>query len=194
MTTFFMPTSPGQASEAAYQELRRQTEAKMGRAPSRRRIMELWTRRGNLDCVTKVGAPDPVSGDIVSAIFDMGPISRSSSTSSRPTGHPVTIARFSAATPTRYRSSPRDRRWRGRDDPASARPPAVTSITEIVLVGGDRLRVHGDATEIEGLILSAARGSIMELAWVTEVQTGQRVGINPDHVLLLRAPTDADAG
>jgi hypothetical protein len=73
-------------------------------------------------------------------------------------------------------------------------PAAATSITEIVLVGGDHLRVHGDAKEIERLILSAARGSIMELAWVTEVQTGERLGINPDHVLLLRAPTDVDAG
>jgi hypothetical protein len=45
----------------------------MGRPPSRRRIMELWTRRGNLDCITTVGAPDPISGDIVTAIFDMGP-------------------------------------------------------------------------------------------------------------------------
>ncbi len=68
-----MPTGPGQAGEAAYQELRRQTEEKMGRAPSRRRIMELWTRRGNLDCITRVGAPDPVWGGIVTAIFDMGP-------------------------------------------------------------------------------------------------------------------------
>ena len=70
----------------------------------------------------------------------------------------------------------------------------MTSVTDIVLVGGDHLRVQGDVKEIERLILSAARGSIMELAWVTEVQTGQRVGINPDHVLLLRAPTDDDAG
>jgi hypothetical protein len=79
-------------------------------------------------------------------------------------------------------------------DPSFARPAAGTSITEIALVGGERLRVHGDAKEIERLILAAARGSIMELAWVTEVRTGQRVGINPDHVLLLRAPTDADSG
>jgi hypothetical protein len=70
----------------------------------------------------------------------------------------------------------------------------VTSVTEIVLVGGDRLRVHGDTKEIEKLILSAARGSIMEFAWLTDVQTGQLVGIIPDHVVLLRAPLDADAG
>jgi hypothetical protein len=71
-TQFFIPTGDGEAGEHSYQELRRQTEQEMGRAPSQRRIMELWTRRGNLDCVTAVGAPDPVWGDIVTAIFDMG--------------------------------------------------------------------------------------------------------------------------
>jgi hypothetical protein len=39
---------------------------------------------------------------------------------------------------------------------------------------------------VEAAILSAARGSIMELAWVTEAHTGERIGINPDHVLMLR--------
>jgi hypothetical protein len=73
VTAFFIPDGPGQAGEDTYQQLRKQTESRMGRPPSRRRIMELWTRRGNLDCITKVGAPDPISGDIVTAIFDMGP-------------------------------------------------------------------------------------------------------------------------
>jgi hypothetical protein len=68
----------------------------------------------------------------------------------------------------------------------------VTPITEITLVGGERLRVQGDAEHIQALILSAARGSLMELAWMTEAQTGERIGVNPDHVLLLRAPKDAD--
>jgi hypothetical protein len=27
----------------------------------------------------------------------------------------------------------------------------------------------------------------MELAWMTEADSGQRIGINPDHVLMLRA-------
>jgi hypothetical protein len=72
MPAFFIPTGDGQAGEHSYQQLRQQTEAAMGRAPTRRRIMELWTRRGNLDCITAVGAPDPVSGGIVTAIFDMG--------------------------------------------------------------------------------------------------------------------------
>ncbi|MGB9183048.1 MAG: hypothetical protein WCB67_03210 [Solirubrobacteraceae bacterium] len=66
----------------------------------------------------------------------------------------------------------------------------MTQLTEITLVGGDRLRVSGDAKEVEKAILSAARGSLMELAWVTEAGTGQPIGVNPDHVLLLRSLAD----
>jgi hypothetical protein len=73
MPPFFIPTDDGPAGERAYQQLREQVELQMGRPPTRRRIMALWTRRGNVDCVTAVGAPDPVSGGIVTAIFDMGP-------------------------------------------------------------------------------------------------------------------------
>jgi hypothetical protein len=72
MTQFFIPAGHGQADEGVYQELRRQTELQMGRPPSQRRIRELWTRRGNIDCITAVGAPDPICGDVVIAIFDMG--------------------------------------------------------------------------------------------------------------------------
>jgi hypothetical protein len=72
MTPFFVPAMEGRAGEYAYQELRRLTELSMGHAPSERRIMELWTRRGNRDCVTTVGAPDPIRGGVVKAIFDMG--------------------------------------------------------------------------------------------------------------------------
>lgn len=70
---FFLPMEDGPAAEQTYQDLRRTVESEMGRPPRPRRIMELWTRRGNLDCVTAVGAPDPVTGGLVSAIFDMGP-------------------------------------------------------------------------------------------------------------------------
>ena len=69
---FFVPGQQGQSAEETYQTLRKQTEQRMGRPPSRRRIAEIWTRRGNVDCVTRVGAPDPISGEIVTAIFDMG--------------------------------------------------------------------------------------------------------------------------
>jgi hypothetical protein len=66
-------------------------------------------------------------------------------------------------------------------------------VTEITLVGGHRLRVDGEGHAIEAAILSAARGSIMELAWMTECETGQQIGINPDHVLMLRSLNDDDA-
>jgi len=70
---FFIPVQDGAAGEELYQDLRREVELEMGRPPSRRRIMELWTRRGNVDCVTAVGSPDPITGATVTAIFDMGP-------------------------------------------------------------------------------------------------------------------------
>lgn len=67
-------------------------------------------------------------------------------------------------------------------------PPSVgTPTTEITVVTGDRYLVQGDAKEIERMILNAARGSIMELAWMAEAETGQRIGINPEYVVTLRA-------
>ncbi|MEO6859843.1 MAG: hypothetical protein ABI323_14875 [Solirubrobacteraceae bacterium] len=73
MPPLFIPPSDEPTGEETYEVLRKQTERDMGRPPSKRRIMELWTRRGNRDCVTTVGAPDPIWGDVVTAIFDMGP-------------------------------------------------------------------------------------------------------------------------
>lgn len=61
---------------------------------------------------------------------------------------------------------------------------------EITMLGGERFRVEEDAQQVEAAILAAARGSIMELAWITDTGTGQRIGINPDHVLLVRALTE----
>ncbi len=73
MPRFFIPAVEGLAGERTYQALRREVESRMGRAPNQRRIMELWTRRGNQDCITAVGSPDPIWGGTVTAIFDMGP-------------------------------------------------------------------------------------------------------------------------
>jgi hypothetical protein len=63
----------------------------------------------------------------------------------------------------------------------------MASITEITLLGGERYRVEGDVKDIEHLILSAARGSIMQLAWFTDARTAEPLGVNPEHVLTLRA-------
>jgi hypothetical protein len=67
------------------------------------------------------------------------------------------------------------------------------TVTEIILTGGDRIRIDGEARVVESAILAAARGSIMELAWMIDAQTGQRIGINPDHVIMLRELETGDA-
>jgi hypothetical protein len=66
----------------------------------------------------------------------------------------------------------------------SSRPAAMTEIT---VLGGDRFRVEGTTEEVERAILNADRGSIMEFAWFVEVDTGQRIGVNPGSVVMLRA-------
>jgi hypothetical protein len=63
----------------------------------------------------------------------------------------------------------------------------VTQTTEITVLGGDRYRVEGHAKNIEQLIIAAARGSIMELAWLTEAGTGESLGLNPECVVMLRS-------
>jgi len=63
----------------------------------------------------------------------------------------------------------------------------MTRTTEIALVTGERIRVEGDPKEIERGILDAARGSIMELAWMTESETAESIGVNPEYVVMLRA-------
>jgi hypothetical protein len=63
----------------------------------------------------------------------------------------------------------------------------VGANTELTLTGGERVRVQGDPHEVEAAILSASRGSLMEFAWMTEVDSGQRIGVNPDRVVMLRA-------
>lgn len=55
------------------------------------------------------------------------------------------------------------------------------------MLGGARYVVEGATRDVERLILNAARGSIMEFAWLVEAQTGERLGINPECVMVLRA-------
>jgi hypothetical protein len=73
MHRFNTPMDDGQVGEQIYQDLRREVASQMGRPPNQRRIKELWSRRGSVDCVTAVGSPDPIWGGTVTAIFDMGP-------------------------------------------------------------------------------------------------------------------------
>jgi hypothetical protein len=70
---------------------------------------------------------------------------------------------------------------------SETQPPSTTSSTEVVLVTGDRYRVDGDVKSVERTILDAARGSIMQLAWLTESGTRDDLAVNPGHVVLIRA-------
>jgi hypothetical protein len=74
MAAFFIPGMSGQTRvvEDAYVEMRKAVELDMGRRPSDRRILQLWARRGKVDCFTEVGRPDPIHGGTVIAIFDLG--------------------------------------------------------------------------------------------------------------------------
>lgn len=74
MSAFFIPGLAGdrRALESAYVEMQDGVERDFGRRPSAQRIQRLWTRRGNLDCITEVGSPDPIHGGTVIAIFDLG--------------------------------------------------------------------------------------------------------------------------
>lgn len=55
------------------------------------------------------------------------------------------------------------------------------------MINGDRYEVAGEPSDIEAVIVGAARGSIMALAWLTDATTGSQVALNPDHVVALRA-------
>jgi hypothetical protein len=63
--------------------------------------------------------------------------------------------------------------------------------TEIALVTGDRYVVEGSPEEVEATILGASRGSIMELAWLTEAPSGRPIGINPRYLVLVRGASAA---
>ncbi len=63
----------------------------------------------------------------------------------------------------------------------------MTSIIEIAVITGERYRIEGDLKDVEQIVLDAARGSIMQLAWLVEAETGEDLVVNPDHVVTLRA-------
>jgi hypothetical protein len=69
---------------------------------------------------------------------------------------------------------------------SSSEHESSTHTTEIIVVTGERYRVEGDAKDVELTILDAARGSIMELAWLIDAETREDLAVNPEHVVVLR--------
>ena len=74
MTPLFIPgvSEDGSLVEDAYRHMRNQVELDMGRRPNDRRILQIWARRGSVDCITEVGLRDPLLAGTVMAIFDLG--------------------------------------------------------------------------------------------------------------------------
>lgn len=74
MTTFFIPElDPLEASaEDVYAGIRQAAHAETGHPPQERRIFELWFRRDGVDVEAEVGKPDPIGGQTVLAILDLG--------------------------------------------------------------------------------------------------------------------------
>jgi hypothetical protein len=64
--------------------------------------------------------------------------------------------------------------------------PTDGGTTEITTTSGERYHVQGHAREVERVLLDAARGALMQFAWLTEAQSGDDLAINPDSVVMLR--------
>ena len=73
MTAFFVPDrTPGTDAEGAYARIRAAAEADNGHAPRPVRIFRLSFRHHGADLDAEVGRPDPVGGQTVLAILDLG--------------------------------------------------------------------------------------------------------------------------
>ena len=71
---------------------------------------------------------------------------------------------------------------------SSEEPTRTTgAVTEITVATGHRYVVERDVKDVERIIIDAARGSIMQLAWLVEAETGHELGVNPDQIVTLRA-------
>jgi hypothetical protein len=60
-----------------------------------------------------------------------------------------------------------------------SQPPPTMSTTDTIVVTGDRHRVDGDVKHVARIILDAARGSIVQLAWLTDSEAGSDLAVNP---------------
>jgi hypothetical protein len=62
---------------------------------------------------------------------------------------------------------------------------SARAVTTVVVVTGERYEIQGSPSDVEAAIVAASRGSIMQLAWVTEADSGRSIAINPLHVVAL---------
>jgi len=74
MTAFFIPgaDAPGGDAEALYAGICESAQAETGEHPQPQRIFRLSFRHEGIDVEAEVGQPDPVAGQTVLAILDLG--------------------------------------------------------------------------------------------------------------------------
>jgi hypothetical protein len=58
--------------------------------------------------------------------------------------------------------------------------------TTLLLATGETLEVKGPLEQVAKLLENAARSSAGTLAWFDEAQAGERLGVNPVHVVSTR--------
>jgi hypothetical protein len=70
--------------------------------------------------------------------------------------------------------------------PDTAEPDDDSVATAVVvMMTGERYEVEGSPRDVEAAIVAASRGSILQLAWMTEADSGRTIAINPLHVAAL---------
>jgi hypothetical protein len=97
-----------------------------------------------------------------------------------------------APRPAHARSAVRDRRVTGTAVGASTPTMSPVEQVEIRLVNGDALTVEGSLEEVEKRLSDAARSGQSRLAWFGEEGRSGPIGVNPDHVVTLRAREEPD--
>ena len=59
-------------------------------------------------------------------------------------------------------------------------------ITQLTVLTGEQYEIEGSLDAVEAALVAASRGSIMQLAWLTERKSQSTVGINPASIVSLR--------
>jgi hypothetical protein len=63
---------------------------------------------------------------------------------------------------------------------------------DLDMANGERLVVDGTLEEIEKTLSDAARSGQARLAWLTDAETGDPVGVNPAQVSTIRSSGSSD--
>ena len=63
----------------------------------------------------------------------------------------------------------------------------MDAYTRLYLVTGDRLEVEGAVDEVNRTLQDAARSTQGTLAWLKDLESGEPVGVNPAHVVVVRS-------